>query len=221
MWTVTLKVWPQVVTLHLLGGFTVVSIIWLLYQRLKGWRWQMNSQQCGQLYALKPWAKAGLAIVFLQIALGGWTTSNYAAVACPDLPTCQTQWWPTMDFAKGFDVFQEIGPNYLGGQMENDARVAIHMAHRIGAIITTVYLIVLFLKLLAIDTPVTSRMANIMLAVLALQVILGLSNILFHFPLSVAVLHNGVGAVLLLVLVTLNHRLSNFEQVNLSGDKHV
>ncbi len=212
MWTVTLKVWPQVVTLHLLGGFTVVSIIWLLVQRLKAWSWVLPSEEARKLVPLKSLAKLGLLIVFLQIALGGWTTSNYAAVACPDLPTCQTQWWPDMDFATGFDVFQEIGPNYLGGQMENEARVAIHMAHRIGAIVTTLFLFFLFFRLLQTGSSKAVQLGLVMMGVLILQVALGLSNILFHFPLSVAVLHNGVGAVLLLVLVTLNHRILTLKQ---------
>jgi len=78
-----------------------------------------------------------LVLLICQISLGGWTSSNYAALACPDLPTCQGRWWPPMDFGRGFDVGQEIGPNYLGGQMDGEARVAIHMAHRIGAILVT------------------------------------------------------------------------------------
>ncbi|MCK5880687.1 MAG: COX15/CtaA family protein, partial [Sinobacterium sp.] len=94
MWTVTLKVWPQVVTLHLLGGFSVVSTIWILAQRLQGLSWQLPTDSLQQVKALKPLAIAGLVIVFVQIALGGWTASNYAAVACPDLPTCQARWWP-------------------------------------------------------------------------------------------------------------------------------
>jgi cytochrome c oxidase assembly protein subunit 15 len=207
MWTVTLKVWPQVVTLHLLGGFSVVSIMWILVQRLQNLHWALPASQYRQVKALKPFAIAGLVVVFLQIALGGWTTSNYAAVACPDLPTCQAQWWPQMDFIRGFDIFQEIGPNYLGGQMENEARIAIHMAHRIGAIITSVYLIFLFLKLLAVSSTPTTRIGVILMLVLLAQVVLGLSNIIFHFPLTIAVLHNGVGAVLLLVLVTITHRV--------------
>ncbi len=222
MWTVTLKVWPQVVTLHLLGGFSVVSIIWILAQRLQGFQWQFSHNKLKQVQALKPLALVGLVVVFLQIALGGWTTSNYAAVACPDLPTCQTQWWPTMDFVKGFDIFQEIGPNYLGGQMENEARIAIHMAHRIGAIITSLYLIFLFLKLLAVSAVETTRLGVVLMLVLVLQVVLGLSNIIFNFPLTIAVLHNGVGAVLLLVLVTLNHRVMTASEIQeQAGTKNV
>jgi heme A synthase len=96
---------------------------------------------------LKPLAMLGLILVIAQIALGGWTSSNYAALACPDLPTCQGRWLPPTDFAAGFNITQEIGPNYLGGQLDGAARVAIHMAHRIGAIVVTLYLIFLLSQL--------------------------------------------------------------------------
>src|SRR5690606_32777185 len=82
-------------------------------------------------------ALAGLALLLAigQIALGGWVSSNYAAVACVDLPTCHGEWWPAMDFANGFHLTQHIGPNYLGGQLDSDARTAIHMTHRMGALV--------------------------------------------------------------------------------------
>ena len=89
---------------------------------------------------LQYWATAGLVLVIGQIALGGWVSSNYAAVACIDLPTCHGQWWPTMDFANGFHLTQHIGPNYLGGQLDSDARTAIHMTHRLGAVLVTLVL---------------------------------------------------------------------------------
>lgn len=215
MWTVTLKVWPQVVTLHLLGGFTVVSLFFLLALRAKGGAWQFTAQNLHAMHKLKKWAALGIVVLFLQIALGGWTTSNYAAVACPDLPTCQGEMWPEANFAKGFNIIQEIGPNYLGGQMENSARVAIHLSHRIGAIITTVVLLLLLAKLIAIGQQ-TTRLGLITAGVLLLQVGLGLSNIIFHFPLSVAVLHNGVGALLLLCLVAINYRV----QTATLGENH-
>jgi cytochrome c oxidase assembly protein subunit 15 len=218
MWTVTLKVWPQVVTLHLLGGFTVAALFFLLALRLQAKPWQVTGEQLARINRLKPIAMAGLLIVFIQIALGGWTTSNYAAVACPDLPTCQHQMWPEMNFKKGFNIFQEIGPNYLGGQMENAARVAIHMSHRIGAIITTVFILFLFVKILALESPQATRLGFVLVAVLLTQIALGLGNIIFHFPLSVAVLHNGVGALLLLTLVALNQRIKTAILSNTHGE---
>ncbi|MDR0779683.1 MAG: COX15/CtaA family protein, partial [Pseudomonadales bacterium] len=147
MWTVTLKLWPQVVTAHLLGGFTTLALLWLLHLRLTRQRWPAPSGALHHWQALRPWALVGLLLVIAQIMLGGWTSSNYAAFACPDLPTCQARWWPMMDAKSGFNIFQEIGPNYLGGQLDGAARVAIHMGHRIGAIIVSVYLLFLLSRL--------------------------------------------------------------------------
>ncbi|HSO99823.1 MAG TPA: COX15/CtaA family protein, partial [Thioalkalivibrio sp.] len=126
MWTVTLKLWPQVVALHLLGGFTTLSLLTLLTLRLRN----RKNQHTGVAPAgasppginrFRPWLYGGLALVVIQIALGAWTAANYAAVACTDLPTCQGEWWPAdMDFRHGFDVTQHVGPNYLGGQLTAD-----------------------------------------------------------------------------------------------------
>ena len=205
MWTVTLKLWPQVVTAHLLGGFTTISLLWLLTLRLNNQRWQLPAIVEPKLTALRPLVVVGLLIVVGQIALGGWTTSNYADIACPDFPRCQGAWLPPMDFANGFNIAQQVGPNYLGGVLDNDARVAIHVSHRIGAIITSLYLLFLFVKLRGLATAPAKRLSVAMLAVLVAQVLLGISNIVFNFPIAVAVTHNLVGALLLLVMVTMNY----------------
>lgn len=205
MWTVTLKLWPQVVTAHLLGGFTTISLLWLLTLRLNNQRWQLPAIVEPKLTALRPLVVVGLLIVVGQIALGGWTTSNYADIACPDFPRCQGAWLPPMDFANGFNIAQQVGPNYLGGVLDNDARVAIHVSHRIGAIITSLYLLFLFVKLRGLATAPAKRLSAVMLAVLVAQVLLGISNIVFNFPIAVAVTHNLVGALLLLVMVTMNY----------------
>jgi cytochrome c oxidase assembly protein subunit 15 len=207
MWTVTLKLWPQVVTAHLLGGFTTLSLFWLMTLRLDNQPWRLPAAETDYIQTIKPYALLGLLVVIAQIALGGWTTSNYAAVACPDLPTCQAQWLPAMDFANGFNLFQSIGPNYLGGVMTNEARVAIHMSHRIGAIITLLYMGWLSLRLLAAPIAGLSMLGKVIGLVLLLQFCLGLGNILFKFPLLVTVSHNAVGALLLLCVVTLNYRV--------------
>lgn len=208
MWTVTLKLWPQVVTAHLLGGFTTLSLLWLMVLRLNNIQWQLPAAAYSAVTALRRPALIGLLIVIVQITLGGWTTSNYAAVACPDLPTCQAQWWPDMDLAEGFNVLQGIGPNYLGGVMNNEARVAIHMSHRIGAMVTTVYLLwLVWLLVSRVGVAESRRMAGLVGAMLGLQVLLGLGNILLHFPLYVTVSHNLGGALLLLTMVTLMHRV--------------
>jgi len=208
MWTVTLKVWPQVVTAHLLGGFTMLSVLLLLQLRLQNRPWQLPAQEWQRLRSLKTFALVALIVVIVQIALGGWTASNYAAVACPDFPTCQAQWLPPTDFYDAFNFSQHIGPNYLGGKLDNDARVTIHLMHRLGAIITTLVLVTLVA--LGLKAAVTSRVRNqfiLVAVILLLQVLLGVGNVVLHFPLPVTVSHNAVGALLLLTMVTLNYRL--------------
>lgn len=207
MWTVTLKLWPQVVTTHLLGGFAMLSLLWLLTLRLDNRNWRLSDRDAGRVAALRRWAVLGLLVVVAQVSLGGWTTSNYAALACPDFPTCHKQWLPEMDFAEGFNIFQHIGPNYLGGVMDNTARTAIHFMHRVGALVTTIYLGFLAWKLFGVALPETRRMARIVLGVLVAQLLLGIGNVVLDFPLAVAVAHNLTGALLLLALVTLNHRV--------------
>ena len=199
MWTVTLKLWPQVVTAHLIGGFTTLSLLFLLSLRLSG-----AVQPLQRPGAPRRLAAFALALVVLQIALGGWTSSNYAAVACIDLPMCHGQWWPQMDFANGFHLTQHIGPNYLGGQLDSDARTAIHMTHRMGAFCVVAVLLVLAWRLQRVGQI---YLTALMLLAMSLQVGLGISNVLLHLPLPVAVAHNGGGACLLLTLVLVNYRL--------------
>lgn len=207
MWTVTLNLWPQVVTAHLLGGFATLALLCLLALNLSGFRWRVDDSAA--LAALrqqvKPLAAFALVVVIAQIALGGWTTSNYAALACPDLPLCQKSWWPAMDFAQGFNIFQSIGPNYLGGLMDSASRTAIHMMHRVGAIITALVVIVLVIRLRRAAFETARRYANLLAAILFVQLLLGISNVIFALPLAVAVLHNAVGALLLITTAALNY----------------
>ena len=197
MWTVTLKLWPQVVTGHLLGGFITLNLFWLLALRLGAARHVFSLSDEAKASLLKVSAVV-LGVVVFQIALGGWTTSNYAAVACPDFPKCQGQWWPEIDLIHGFNIAQAVGPNYLGGLMENEGRVAIHMMHRIGAIITFLAVISLCVALLKQGL----RCLAVMLAVAVIvQVLLGISNVVFHFPVWVAVAHNLGGVLLAATLV--------------------
>lgn len=207
MWTVTLYLWPQVVTAHLLGGFTTLTLLWLLLQRLGHWRWQADAAFVVAFMKLKPLALMALVIVALQIALGGWVSSNYAALACPDFPLCQNLLWPHPDFSAGFNVFQDIGPNYLGGLLENDARIAIHFSHRLGAIAVTIILGLLVLRLWQSGFERAKNFALVLAAVLLVQLSLGVMNIVLSLPLSVAVAHNAVGAVLLMTVATINHRI--------------
>ena len=197
MWTVTLKLWPQVVTGHLLGGFATLSLLFLLTLRLSGVLPALAVPR-----RLQRWATAGLVLGILQSALGGWVSSNYAAVACIDVPTCHGEWWPAADFANGFHLTQHIGPNYLGGQLDSDARTAIHLTHRMGAVALTLVLLGLAWQLRKVGM---TRLAGLLLAALAVQISLGVSNVVFHLPLTVAVAHNAGGAALLLTLVLVNY----------------
>lgn len=207
MWTVTLKLWPQVVALHLLGGFTTLSLLLLLTLRLRkrAANRTVSEQVSPALTGLRPWLYGGLLLVVLQVALGAWTAANYAAVACTDLPTCQGQWWPEgMDFRHGFDIAQHVGPNYLGGQLTADGRVAIHVTHRLGAVVVLFYLGLLLVRLW--QQRRDSGLDNSVLLVagaLAVQIGLGLANVWLHIPLAVAVAHNAMGAGLLLSMIHL------------------
>ncbi len=196
-WTVTLKLWPQVVTAHLLGGFATLSLLWLLAMRLgMGKSWRVP-------YELKNLARLGLVLLVLQIALGGWVSSNYAALACPDFPTCGGQWVPEMDFVQGFNLAQTVGPNYLGGLLESDARVAIQFTHRVGAV-----LVFLVIGLLVVRLVLAGSELGVPLGLLlAVQILLGILNVILILPLGNATAHNAVGALLLLAMVTVNYRV--------------
>ena len=200
MWTVTLKLWPQVVSAHLLGGFATLSLLFLLGLRLSG-AWPPLPGLPSHLRVL---AALALLAVIGQIALGGWVSSNYAALACTDLPTCHGQWWPATDFANGFHLTQHIGPNYLGGQLDNAARTAIHLSHRLGALGVSLLLLTLAVRLWCAGLP---WLAGLLLLALATQLALGLGNVLLHLPLAVALAHSLGGAGLLLTLVLVNYRL--------------
>lgn len=206
MWTVTLKLWPQIVAMHLLGGFTTLSLLTLLALRLRGRLIRQPDNTSGHVVStLRPWLYGGLLLVVLQIALGAWTTANYAAVACTELPTCQGQWWPeSMNFQHGFDITQQVGPNYLGGQLTDSGRVAIHVMHRLGAMTVLGYFTIL-LVFMWCRRQLSGLARPVLLVALALaaQIALGLSNVLFHVPIAVAVAHNAMGAGLLLSVIHL------------------
>lgn len=211
MWTVTLKLWPQVVALHLLGGFTTLSLLTLLVLRLRKFSANQAASAAHSspnktekstpiLAGFRPWLFGGLLLIIMQIALGAWTAANYAAVACTDLPTCQGQWWPDgMDFQHGFDITQHVGPNYLGGQLTADGRVAIHVTHRVGALVVLGYFAVLLILIRRRDhNRDLQGPTGLVAAVLVAQITLGLANVIFYIPLPIAVAHNAMGAGLLL-----------------------
>ncbi|SFL94398.1 COX15/CtaA family protein [Marinobacter zhejiangensis] len=222
MWTVTLKLWPQVVALHLLGGFTTLSLLTLLTLRLRTRPARVDNEAGHRLARLRPWLYGGLMLVVMQIALGAWTAANYAAVACTDLPTCQGEWWPEMDFQHGFDITQHVGPNYLGGQLTAAGRVAIHVSHRLGAVLVLAYWLILLAQLWRCGGSPLIRQATALVGVVLLaQIALGLANVAFHIPLPVAVIHNAMGAGLLLTVIHLIWRLHHCYQPVLSTSSNL
>jgi cytochrome c oxidase assembly protein subunit 15 len=208
MWTVTLLVKPAIVTAHLLGGFATFALLWLLVLQLRPTHPLQRLQQVAPM-RIHLWL--ALAVILLQISLGGWTSSNYAALGCSEFPTCYAgTWWPNMDFKEAFVIWRGLGVNYEFGVLEPEARSAIHMTHRIGALLSLILVGWLGLHLLArSETPGFRRLGWILLSLLGVQLGLGISNVLAQLPLPIALAHNGVAALLLVTLVTtlwLSHR---------------
>ena len=203
MWTVTLLLKPVIVMGHLLGGLTTLGLLfWLLLEDRR------NTLTVPRTARRIAWPAAfGLIVLICQIALGGWVSSNYAALACPDLPTCMGQWWPEQaDFAEGFVMWRGLGVNYEFGILEAPARVAIHFTHRLGAI--TAGLVLLFVTLSYwrnTDAPVMRSACTAVWMALAMQISLGLAAVWFGLPLAIATAHNGIAAVLLLTVINLNN----------------
>lgn len=205
MWTVTLNLLPVVVMGHLLGGFSVLSCLYLLYLRLSDYRIPGGDAD------MKKFAKYtafGIAILVGQIALGGWTSANYAALACVEFPLCggDGDWVNKIDIAGAFSV--PAAENYEFGVHTAEERMTMHVAHRIGAIITFIYLCWLAIRLYAnAASQMIKNMSIGLVLVLGLQIILGVSNVVFSLPLAVAVMHNAVAAFLLMIMVKLCYTL--------------
>lgn len=201
MWTVTLKLLPVVVTAHLLGGVATFGLLlWLAFKSSRPGRYSPSHP----IRKLRPIIISGLVVLVLQIFLGGWTSANYSALACPDFPTCHNAWWPDADYIEGFRIWREVGVDYEGGVLDLNARVAIHWAHRLGAVLIFVLLSLISFRLLR--TPVLQRAGAVLMALLITQISLGISNVIFQLPLAIAVLHNGVAALLLAMMVWLLFR---------------
>jgi cytochrome c oxidase assembly protein subunit 15 len=199
MWTVTLLLKPIVVVAHLFGGFATLALLFSLG------RWRTVPVPVPTV-GLRRLGLAAAAALVLQIFLGGWTSANYAALACPDFPTCQTQWWPAIaDFEEGFVLWRGIGVDYEGGVLDHPARVAVHFTHRLGAILAAV--LVAWLGLRLARESATRLDGSAVLALLLAQLSLGVSIVWFGVPLPVAVLHNGVAAMLLLAVINANQRI--------------
>ena len=196
--TVTLKLMPLVVTLHLLGGLMLLSLLTVQLGRLTVFDPMSQSQRA----AMRPWLLALSIALVMQVSLGGWVSTNYAVLACPDFPSCLNgSWWPDMDFDAGFDFFRPLGKTPDGETLLSvSALTAIHMAHRIGAIlvVTLALLCALIMRSIGMQTQST-----VLLCLLILQVMSGVSNVIFQWPLIAALLHTAGAALWVMGLVWL------------------
>ncbi len=201
MWTVTWLLKPIVVMGHLLGGLTTFSLlIWM------AWRATDRPITLADAGVLRRWAFAGLALLALQIALGGWVSANYAALSCGlDFPKCVGQWWPPTDFREGFVLWRGVGVDYEGGVLDGASRIAIQMSHRIVAVLLALYLLTFAWRLFR--TPGMRNWALTLVILTVAQVTLGILNVKLGLPLHVAVAHNAGAALLLFTLVSLLARL--------------
>jgi cytochrome c oxidase assembly protein subunit 15 len=198
MKTVTLLLQPLIVTAHLLGGLSTLGLLWWL--SIEPGRRPLTHPEV----TLRKFALAGVCALALQIALGGWTSSNYAAIACPDLPTCQRSWWPSMDFRDAFVLWRGLGVDYEGGVLASPARVAIHFTHRLGAVVAGSFLILTGLLVIARSArPPLRFLGGLLVFAVLLQISIGVAMVHFHMPLPLATLHNGGAAFLVIVTVTL------------------
>ncbi len=196
--TVSLKLLPIIVTAHLFGGFTTLCLFFYLFI-ISGNFDLLNRMKVANIKLL-----SGLSffILIVQIFLGVWTSTNYASLACADFPTCHGTYLPDMDFKQGFNLFQEVGPNYLYGLLDNPARVAIHYSHRISAIFVTIVFLALISKLwFSKAAPLASTLGLLLLT----QITLGIINVVYVLPLYVAIAHNLIAACLLITILVINY----------------
>ena len=202
MWTVTELLKPAIVTAHLMGGMTILALLTYLTHRHLG----AVSNTIVIDPGIKSYIRFGFVLLFIQILLGGWTSTNYAALACTDFPTCHGSLMPDMDFKNGFNPFRELGMTASGENLSIKALQAIQWVHRVGALILTAYFI--FMVYLLRNYPSTRFYRNILLLILLLQVIIGIANLVMHLPLFLATLHN-LGAALLVIITTIiNSRIT-------------
>jgi cytochrome c oxidase assembly protein subunit 15 len=198
MWTVTLLLKPLIVTLHLLGGLTTLSLLW----------WMALAPEHREIKAaerkVRRLAVVAMVMVVCQVALGGWTSTNYAAAACTDFPRCQESWWPQMDFGNAFVLWRGLGIDYEGGVLDAPARVAIHYAHRLGAYAVGIVLVALGIAARRRAQTFPLRAAAIwVLAAITVQLLIGMNLIWRGWPLWLGTAHNAGAALTVLAMVTL------------------
>lgn len=193
-WTVTMKLFPLIVTLHLMGGMVLLGLL----------RWQsLGVHRSDVAWSLRPAIGAMLALTAMQILLGGWVSTNYAVMACSEFPACQGSWWPDMDFKAGFEAWRHLGQTGDGTALPFQALTAIHYTHRLAAYLVLAGII--WLALMLRRWPSQSSTSNALLGLAAWQLVTGLSNVLLGWPLLGAVGHTGGAAALVVVLTGLLH----------------
>jgi len=198
MWTVTLLLKPAIVSAHLAGGLTTMALLWWMSLQAARRSWPKSED------GLRRWAVIGMVVLVAQILLGGWVSTNYSAMACPDFPTCQRSFWPAMDFKDAFVLWRGLGIDYEGGVLDHPARVAIHYTHRLGAIVAALVLGFVAWKAVRTGQSPGVRTAGIALATaLVTQWLVGPIMVLKTFPLPLATAHNAVAALLVLAMVAL------------------
>ncbi|MFT5171880.1 MAG: cytochrome c oxidase assembly protein subunit 15 [Gammaproteobacteria bacterium] len=207
MWTVTLLLKPIIVTAHLLGGLTTTALLWWMSLRhgglFTGYARPLSDHDGARL---GPWVLLGIAVLYVQLFLGGWVSTNYAALACADFPLCQGGLLPALDFKNALTPWHQLGIDYEGGILETKARVTIHLMHRLGALVVFLYLGALSLTMMRHNRDRRLKTVGIVLLfVLIAQIALGIANVLFSLPLPVAVAHNAGAVALLMTLVLTYH----------------
>jgi len=208
MFTVTLQLQPLIVMTHLVGGLTIIALLWIIFLRCNKINCFNESDfllniSTNQIKRLSIFGYLTLIIIIIQIMLGGWTSTNYAALACVDFPRCNASWWPQMDFYNAFIVEISTDLNYEFGRLDSPARVAIHYAHRVWAVVTAI--MVLFLAIIsykAVTFSYQKIISFLLVFFLFTQILLGVLNVKMSLPIYIAVAHNGNAALLLMCVIT-------------------
>jgi cytochrome c oxidase assembly protein subunit 15 len=202
MWTVTMLLKPAIVSGHLLGGMSTLAVLsWLAHRH-----WGYYSDSIVTCQRLRLAIRLALVLLFMQIFLGGWTSTNYAALACTDFPTCHGAWVPDMDFKDAFHMVRELGLSKDGSALSLASLTAIQWTHRVGALVSLIYLGALGLTTLKYWQ--LKRWSVLLLGALITQIALGISNLVLHLPLVLAVAHNFTAALLVIIVVVLNSKIS-------------
>ncbi|MBC7787257.1 MAG: COX15/CtaA family protein [Methylophilaceae bacterium] len=211
MWTVTLLLKPVVVSAHLLGGiFTLAILVWIAHRQWGVYPSKKISLDFNNRLmppaSLRFFIRFSFVILFAQIFLGGWTSTNYAALACTDFPTCHGAWVPATDYKNAFHLVRELGRTANGDLLSLQALSTIQWTHRIGALITLIYLGIL--SIFVLRYQVIRNMGFVLLILLLVQISLGIANLVLYLPLVLAVAHNLGAALLMVAVVVLNSKIT-------------